>query len=226
MDMSELRKETETCPEPDLPIAPELRQKIVDLARAGRNAASLAREFEPTETTIRNWIAQADRDAGVRSDGLTTDERKELNQLQTRESHLARRARNPKKSSGVVRAGDRRDTTEVFGYMKSPGRSAHHRHDESGAGGLPERVLRVGGSAAFATVRERMPSWVRPYPEHPRAVAGDLRGPADPRGVVRQREARGTQAGGPPDAWKRHPGRMSAQVDDDDRAGSHRGGGA
>jgi transposase len=61
--------------------APELRQKIVDLARAGRNAASLAREFEPTETTIRNWIAQADRDTGVRSDGLTTDERKELNQL-------------------------------------------------------------------------------------------------------------------------------------------------
>lgn len=60
---------------------PELRQKIVEMGRAGRNAASLAREFEPTETTIRNWIAQADRDAGVRSDGLTTDERKELNQL-------------------------------------------------------------------------------------------------------------------------------------------------
>ena len=92
VDMSELRKETETCHEPDLPIAPELRQKIVDLARAGRNAASLAREFEPTETTIRNWIAQADRDAGVRSDGLTTDERKELNQLR-RENRTLREER-------------------------------------------------------------------------------------------------------------------------------------
>ncbi len=61
--------------------APELRQKILDLARAGRTPASLAREFEPTETTIRNWVAQADRAAGVRTDGLTTDERKELNQL-------------------------------------------------------------------------------------------------------------------------------------------------
>ena len=60
---------------------PELRQKIVELARAGRSAASLAREFEPTENTIRNWVAQADRDAGVRSDGLTTDERKELTLL-------------------------------------------------------------------------------------------------------------------------------------------------
>ena len=60
---------------------PELRQRILDLARAGRTPASLAREFEPTETTIRNWAAQAERDAGVRTDGLTTDERKELNDL-------------------------------------------------------------------------------------------------------------------------------------------------
>ena len=59
----------------------ELRQKILDLVRAGRTISSLAREFEPTETTIRNWIAQADRDAGKRSDGLTTEERAELTQL-------------------------------------------------------------------------------------------------------------------------------------------------
>jgi transposase len=69
--------------------APEVRQKIVDLARAGRNAVSLAREFEPTETTIRDWIAQADREADVRRDGLTTDERKELNQLRRENRTLA-----------------------------------------------------------------------------------------------------------------------------------------
>jgi transposase len=63
------------------PYVQELRQKILDLFRAGRTPSSLAREFEPTETTIRNWIAQADRDAGIRSDGLTTEERAELNQL-------------------------------------------------------------------------------------------------------------------------------------------------
>jgi transposase len=60
---------------------PELRQKILDLVRAGRTASSLAREYEPTANTIRAWVAQAERDAGVRSDGLTTDERTELNQL-------------------------------------------------------------------------------------------------------------------------------------------------
>lgn len=61
--------------------------------RAGRTAASLAREFEPTETCIRNWIAQADRDAGLRNDGLTTEERKELNQLR-RENRVLREERN------------------------------------------------------------------------------------------------------------------------------------
>jgi len=71
----------------------ELRQKILDLVHSGRSAASLAREYEPTATTIRNWMAQAERDAGMRRDGvLTTDERKELNQLR-REVHILRQER-------------------------------------------------------------------------------------------------------------------------------------
>ncbi len=60
---------------------PELRQKILELARAGRSVASLGREFEPTENTIRHWIVQAARDAGIRNDGLTTDELAELRRL-------------------------------------------------------------------------------------------------------------------------------------------------
>jgi transposase len=87
-------------PRTKLAYPPELRQKIVELARAGRNAASLAREFEPTETTIRNSITQADRDAGVRSDGLTTDERKELNQLR-RENRTLREERETLKKAAA-----------------------------------------------------------------------------------------------------------------------------
>jgi transposase len=75
------------------PYPPELRQRILDLIRAGRTPSNLAREFEPTEATIRNWMAQAERDAGVRSDGLTTDERKELNQLR-RENRTLREERD------------------------------------------------------------------------------------------------------------------------------------
>lgn len=37
----------------------EYREQIVKLARTGRSTASLAREFEPTEPTIRSWIAAA-----------------------------------------------------------------------------------------------------------------------------------------------------------------------
>lgn len=70
----------------------EFRQKVLDLARAGRTISSLAKEFEPTETTIRNWITQSERDAGLRSDGLTTDERLELNQLR-RENRALREER-------------------------------------------------------------------------------------------------------------------------------------
>jgi len=45
------------------------------------HTTSLAVEFEPAETMIRNWIVQNSRDRwGVRTDGLTTEERTELNQ--------------------------------------------------------------------------------------------------------------------------------------------------
>lgn len=54
---------------------------MVDLVRAGRTPVSLAQEFEPTAQSIRNWVVQADRDEGRRSDGLTTAEREELSKL-------------------------------------------------------------------------------------------------------------------------------------------------
>ncbi len=42
---------------------------------------SVAREFEPSEQTIRNWVKQAELDEGIRSDGLTTEARKEMREL-------------------------------------------------------------------------------------------------------------------------------------------------
>jgi transposase len=60
---------------------PEFREQMVALVRAGRNPRELAREFEPSEQTIRNWVQQADRDSGRRTDGLTTAEREELRRL-------------------------------------------------------------------------------------------------------------------------------------------------
>ncbi len=66
----------------------EFRQQMVELVRAGRSAAELAREFEPTEQAIRNWVRQADRDQGRRSDGLTTADRTELQRLRRENATL------------------------------------------------------------------------------------------------------------------------------------------
>ena len=66
------------------PYPPEFRQRLVDLVRSGRGPESLAREFKVTAVTIRKWVEQAELDAGRRTDGLTTDERKELNTLRRR----------------------------------------------------------------------------------------------------------------------------------------------
>ena len=60
---------------------PEFRRRIVELVRSGRTVAEVAREFEPSAGSIRNWVRQADLDEGRREDGLTTDERKEVREL-------------------------------------------------------------------------------------------------------------------------------------------------
>jgi transposase len=54
---------------------------MIELVRAGRTPEELAKEFEPSAQTIRNWVAQADRDAGRRKDGLTMAEHDELSRL-------------------------------------------------------------------------------------------------------------------------------------------------
>lgn len=51
------------------------------MARSGRSPESLAKDFEPTGQTIRNWLKQADLDEGKRTDGLTSEERDELSRL-------------------------------------------------------------------------------------------------------------------------------------------------
>jgi transposase len=74
------------------PYPPEFRQRIIELVRKGRTPESLAEQFEPSAQTIRNWLAQADRDTGQRPDGLTTDEREELRRLR-RENKTLREER-------------------------------------------------------------------------------------------------------------------------------------
>lgn len=66
----------------------EFRQQLIALVQAGRTPESLAKEFEPSAQTIRNWAVQADRDGGRRADGLTTDERTEMTRLRRENRQL------------------------------------------------------------------------------------------------------------------------------------------
>jgi len=70
------------------PYPREFRKQLLELVRAGRTPEELAKEFEPTAETIRNWVAQADRDAGKRHDGLTTAEKEELRKLRRENRRL------------------------------------------------------------------------------------------------------------------------------------------
>ncbi len=63
------------------PYPAEYRRRMVEQVRAGRSLKELAREFEPSVESIRQWVRQAQLDIGERSDGLTTSEREELTRL-------------------------------------------------------------------------------------------------------------------------------------------------
>jgi transposase len=78
----------DTMPRTRPPYPPEFRERLVELVRAGRSPESLGKEFEPTPVTIRSWVKQAERDAGRRLDGLTTDERRELQRLRRENATL------------------------------------------------------------------------------------------------------------------------------------------
>ena len=70
------------------PYPPEFRRQMVELARAGRTPRELAREFEPSYETIRNWVRQVDRDEGRSASGLTTEEREDLRRLRRENRQL------------------------------------------------------------------------------------------------------------------------------------------
>src|SRR6476620_10496552 len=71
-----------------LPYSPEFRRQMVELVHAGRTPEELAAEFEPTAQSIRNWLAQSERNAGRGDGGLTTAEREELNRLRRENRQL------------------------------------------------------------------------------------------------------------------------------------------
>jgi transposase len=68
----------------------EFKAEIVELCQRGdRSVGQVAKDFDLTETAVREWVKQAGRDAGTRSDGgLTSIERQELSDLRRENRRL------------------------------------------------------------------------------------------------------------------------------------------
>jgi transposase-like protein len=92
-------------PKSHVPYSPEFRARIIELVRKGRTPEQLARQFEPSAQAIRNWVRQADRDAGHREDGLTTTEQEELRRLRRENRTLREEREILKNTCGAPGAG-------------------------------------------------------------------------------------------------------------------------
>lgn len=70
-------------------FTPEFKAEIVEVCRRGdRSIGQVAKDFDLTETAVREWVRQADLDAGARTDGLTSAEREELAALRRENRRL------------------------------------------------------------------------------------------------------------------------------------------
>jgi transposase len=71
-------------------FTPEFKAEIVELCQRGdRSVGQVARDFDLTGTAVREWVRQAERDAGTRDDGgLTSAERRGLAQLRAENRRL------------------------------------------------------------------------------------------------------------------------------------------
>ena len=85
MDTMERRK-----PRARRSFTPDFKAEIVELCQQDdRSIGQVARDFDLTETAVREWVRQAERDAGTGGDGgLTSAERQELAALRRENRQL------------------------------------------------------------------------------------------------------------------------------------------
>lgn len=76
-------------PRPRRSFTPEFKADIVERCRKGdRSIAQVAEDFDLTETSVRDWVKQAELDDGTRDDGLTSAELEELRELRRENRRL------------------------------------------------------------------------------------------------------------------------------------------
>ena len=75
-------------PRPRRSFTPEFKADIVERCRRGdRTIGQVARDFDLTETAVREWVRHAEVDNGERA-GLSSEERNELAELRRENRRL------------------------------------------------------------------------------------------------------------------------------------------
>jgi transposase len=78
-------------PRPRRKYPDELRERAVRVViESKRPVAQVARELGIHPESLRNWVRQAEADAGLRADRLTTEERERLKALERENRDLRR----------------------------------------------------------------------------------------------------------------------------------------
>src|SRR4051812_3700882 len=89
-------------PRPRRSFTSEFKAEIVELCQRGdRSVGQIAKDFDLTETAVREWLKQAERDAGTRTNGLTTTEKDELAALRRENRRLPEGADIFKRAPGL-----------------------------------------------------------------------------------------------------------------------------
>ena len=184
-------------------FTPEFKAEIVELCQHGdRSVGQVAKDFDLTETAVREWVKQAERDAGhPQRRRLTSTEREELSQLRRENRGCTRTWRS---SSGRRLSSRRRPGERVPVHRGGEAQQAQRQTGVRAAAGLPCRLLRRTARAP-SRATGTTPSWPAD-PGSPRRLQGQLRRAAGPRRTAPPRPPASPQAGRPADA----PGRARA----------------
>ena len=144
-------------------FTPEFKAEIVEVCRRGdRSVGQVAKDFDLTETAVRDWVSQADLDAGVRTDGLTSDRAGGTGAAAAGEPPAARGRGDPQAGHGFLREGD---PVNVYPFIEAEKSQQHNVKRAC-------ELLKVSRSAFYAD-RDRRPVPARA--RRRRAHRGDRR---------------------------------------------------
>jgi transposase len=147
-------------------FTPEFKAEIVELCQLGdRTVGQVAKDFDLTETAVREWVKQAERDAGTGDGGLTSDERQELAELRRENRRLRedvdilKRAtaffalRRPGELLPVHRGGEVAAAQRQTGVRAAEGLQVRLLHSTRGPAVTAGRAGRRAGRLLAAAVR-------------------------------------------------------------------------